>query len=298
MTFLQIRYFIEVATLKSVTKAADKLYVSEQAVSKQLKSLERELGFPLIYQSNRQTEMTSSGEKLFQIWEPMLLRTDAALAQIKRENNQTENILRIGILEYENVLGMVMPLLAEYGKAHPERQIEILTGSPKRLLDYAKTGQIDLLITFSAELPDTISLDWVYVFHRMHLAIIMSASHPLAAKKDLDITDLKDECFFILEENHSIKAQESILSHCRSKGFEPRVRFFKSPESIQVELMLGKGVTLSFIDLFRNSSHSLVSIPTPYKSGHEATHLVCASLTKENKQIAGRLADMLREKQL
>ncbi|MCC8082377.1 MAG: LysR family transcriptional regulator [Lachnospiraceae bacterium] len=294
MTFLQVRYFVEVSMRKSMTRAAEYLYVSEQAVSKQLKSLEREMGFPLIYMNKRQLELTAAGEILFQIWEPMLKRMDTALLRIRQENDRRESILRLGALEYENVVNKLMPVLAEYAKEHSEHQIEIMTGSPRQLFEYAHSGEIDLMLTFSTELPDIVSREDVYAVRDMQLAVILPGKHPLADKENFSFQELREENFFILERNHSMTAQDEVSLHCRLMGFEPKMKTFNSPESIEVSLMHNNGVSVGFMELFHNHSGRLKMLPIEYPKHVKPTQLVFVSLDQRNTPEAKRLAEMLR----
>jgi len=294
MTFLQVRYFIEVSIRKSITRAAEYLYVSEQAVSKQLKSMERELGFPLIYVNKRQVEMTSAGKELFQIWEPMLKRMDTALSRIQQENDRMGSILRLGVLEYENVINQLMPVLAEYAKEHSENPIEIVTGSPKQLFEYAQNDEIDLMLTFSTEIPDNTLHERLYPVSDMKLAVILPQNHPMIDKENFDFMDLREDIFCILSSNHSLVAQDAVCRHCRSMGFEPKMKFFNSPESIEVFLMHHNGVSVGFMDLFHNHSGSLKMIPIDYLLHVNPTRLAFVSLEQKNVAVAKRLAEMLK----
>lgn len=65
MTPLQIKYFLSVATTKSITKSAQELYVSVSAIGKQLVALEKEIGVVLLNRSNRGTELTEAGIEFF-----------------------------------------------------------------------------------------------------------------------------------------------------------------------------------------------------------------------------------------
>ncbi len=293
MTFLQIRYFLEVKKQKSFTKAAAALFVSEQAVNKQVKSLEKELGCRLFYVENHKLSLSPAGEILFPIWAPLIKRTDAALERIQKEQDPGSRTLRIGVLEYGFVMDLVMPVLAEYGKAHPQVQVEILSGNPRHLMDYARDGRVDFILTWSAELPDSLPMQSVYHIHQLHLGLIFSANHPLAEKEDVTLSDFKDDYFFLLEKNHSLQAQNLVMSHCRALGFEPSVKYFSSPESIEINLMHQRGVSLAFLELYRNSGNHLRFLPIPDAELVSTIHLCLGALDAKHVPIAKELSKML-----
>ncbi len=296
MTFLQIRYFLEVKKQKSFTKAAEQLFVSEQAVNKQVKSLEKELGCRLFYSENHKLELSPAGEILFPIWAPLVKRTDAALERIKNEINPGTHTLRIGVLEYGFVMDLVMPVLAEYGKNHPQYQVEILSGNPRHLVDYARDGRIDFILTWSAELPDVMAFHSVYNIHQLHLGLIVSANHPLSKREDVNLLDFKDDYFFLLEKNHSLQAQTLVISHCRALGFEPNVKYFSSPESIEINLMHQRGVSLAFLELYRNSGKQLRFLPIADAELVTSIYLTMGALDAKHTPIAKELSQMMLAK--
>lgn len=294
MTFLQVRYFLEVAKRKSLTQAANYLCISEQAVSKQLKSMEKELEIQLFYVEKKQIVLTTAGRQLFQVWEPMLMRTDATLRQIYYENNFEKNSLRMGVLEYNHIVNGIIPMLADYEKAYIGHQIEIITGCPANIFRYAQNGQIDLMLTFSTEIPENISPDWIFTVYEMQPCIVLSQKHPLAVKEKLQLSDIKDETICVLAESHSLIAKERVCAHCRSSGFEPRINFFASPESIEVNMLHNGGVYTGFKEVFRNIADGLKVFPIPYPANAEPTRLTCVSLSKKNAQTAKKLANLLK----
>ncbi len=293
MTFLQVRYFVEVAKRKSLTGAANYLCISEQAVSKQLKSMEKELGIQLFYVKKKQVVLTTAGIQLFQVWEPMLMRTDAALQQIYYENNHGKRSLRMGVLEYNHIINSIIPVLADYEKTYTGQQIEILTGCPAYIFHYAQNGQIDLMLSFSTEIPENISPDWIFPVCEMQPCIVLSQNHPLAAKEELRLSDIRDENICVLSENHSLKEKEHVCAHCRSSGFEPKISFFASPESIEVNMLHNGGVYTGFKELFRNFADGLKIFPISYPANAEPTRLVCVSLSRKNAATAKKLANLL-----
>ncbi len=291
MTFLQIKYFVETAKENSYTRTAKNLFVSQQAVNKQIKALEQELGFKLFESEGKKLRLTEGGRKLFALWEPMLRQTEDVIRETRKNQNQKETILRIGLLEYEKIKEMVLPWLIEFGEEYPRVRMEITAASPAKLRTMAEDSETDLLCTLSSELPRSCKNHEMVTVKPLELSIILAQSHPLAKKDILNIEDLKDETIFIFSNSHSEDAQKQILSHFREKGFVPEVKFFRSQESMEVELMMGKGITTGFGDVFKNAGGRLKFYPMPYrKKGVPArvvligvTSLGCAAVRKIQK---------------
>lgn len=273
MTFLQVRYFIEAARQQSITKAAEKLYVSQQAVSKQIKALEQELRFPLFSVQKKQLMLTVEGARMRDLWEELLFRMDEEIRIIQGEREQKERLVRIGILEYDAVKDLTLPLLAQYGSGNPDIQIEVVSGNPAYIKQLAKEKKADLIVTYSTEIPKELICHQRCLLKTVQLSIILSKNHPLAERKELSLTDIADETIFIFEDSHSADAQKKILGHFHSYGIEPKVKYFKSWESMEIEIMAGKGIATGFREFFRNQYGGLKFYPIAYLQKDEPAQI-------------------------
>ena len=103
MTITQIQYFLTAAELRSFTKAASRLYVSQQAVSRQIQALEEELTFPLFLRVNRQVELTEEGEILFQMWKRQVEETEEVIRNA-RDGYRGRERIRVGIADMNQIV--------------------------------------------------------------------------------------------------------------------------------------------------------------------------------------------------
>jgi len=87
MNTFYLKTFIEVVNLKSISKAAEKLFVSQPAVSKQIQSLEKDFGFPLIIRKGKNIEATKEGKNLYKDVINLLNLEDEILNKYNKENN-------------------------------------------------------------------------------------------------------------------------------------------------------------------------------------------------------------------
>ena len=179
MTFLQIKYFVETAKENSYTRTAKNLFVSQQAVNKQIKALEQELGFKLFESEGKKLRLTEGGRKLFALWEPMLRQTEDVIRETRKNQDQKETILRIGLLEYEKIKEMVLPWLIEFGEEYPRVRMEITAASPAKLRTMAEDSETDLLCTLSSELPRSCKNHEMVTVKPLELSIILAQSQNL-----------------------------------------------------------------------------------------------------------------------
>ncbi len=97
MELRQLEYFYNVAKLKNVTRAAEKLNVAQPSVTASIKKLENELNTQLFIREHKQMKMTEEGKLFFVKAEDILSRIDDTLAEIKDMTRDRKGTLRIGI---------------------------------------------------------------------------------------------------------------------------------------------------------------------------------------------------------
>ncbi|KKW77944.1 LysR family transcriptional regulator [Acinetobacter sp. AG1] len=136
-----LKFFYYVALYESVTVAAENLFVTQSAVSKQLKNLEESLGLVLFIRENRKLALTSDGKQLFDCCQQIFQQIEQCLLQIRQYNKKDQNL----ILSCESTLAMkwLIPRLAHFKQLYPEFDVILLTGGGR--VDFT-TQDIDLAL--------------------------------------------------------------------------------------------------------------------------------------------------------
>ena len=123
MTHTQLKGFLTIAKCRSFTAAADRLYISQSALSQQMKALERELGFSLFDRSARQVTLTEAGRSFYQSalkMEELFIHAIAEGQQLQKMHQQHLKRLRIGCLGdqfyqiWQDLSRIAMPLAEQY----------------------------------------------------------------------------------------------------------------------------------------------------------------------------------------
>ena len=164
--------FLSAAEHLNFTRAAEEQCISQTAVSQQIKLLEQELGYALFVRGKRGVSLTPAGEVFYRQCRQLMIRYNDAAAQGKNE------------------LWTIVSQIRKYHRQHPEAEIEFQLGSNQSLLSSLAEGQLDMAVLsgFGVELGK--GLD-----SRVTLSdpcmVMISASHPLAAKKEIHPRELK-----------------------------------------------------------------------------------------------------------
>lgn len=134
-----LKFFYYVARYQSVTEAAEKLFVTQSAVSKQLKSLEDSLGIEIFFRERRMLKLTQDGEVLFECCQQIFPQIETCLVHLKEKNKTKKNL----ILSCEPTIAMkwLIPRLANFKQQFPDIEVSLLTGGGE--VDF-NVQQIDL----------------------------------------------------------------------------------------------------------------------------------------------------------
>ena len=160
MNLYQLHSFVTVISEGSMTGAADKLYLTQPAISQQIRNLEEELGVELLVRGVRQIKPTLQGEILYDYAKKILQLTQQAETSIKSMGAQLEGDLRVGTL---NSLGVsfMSPIISRLLKHNPKLSVTIDYDLGDKLIEGFLEGNLEIVILpetkvqFGKELKDT-----------------------------------------------------------------------------------------------------------------------------------------------
>ncbi len=148
MNLQQLTTFCTVISEGSMTAAADKLFLTQPAVSQQIRNLEEELGVEILVRGTRQVKPTLQGQLLYDYAKRILHLTQQAQVAIQTISQEVSGELRIATL---NSIGlyMISPIIGLFLKHNTGLRIQLVYGSGERIIRDMKNHQVDLVI-----LPD------------------------------------------------------------------------------------------------------------------------------------------------
>lgn len=249
-TFKQIQTFLEVARQRSVSKAAERLFVTQPAVSMQIRQLEDAFGLALIEPTGRNIQLTHAGE-IF------LTHATAAMSQFKDlEAQMAEHVGlkqgRFDLAVVSTAKYFVPMLLVRFGKLHPGIHVQLSIDNRENVLGLLARSEADLVIMGRA--PSHLECQ-AKPFATNPLAIVAPPDHPLARRKNLPFSALADYKFVVREEGSGTRAAMQRLFE-ENKTVLQVVMAMPSNETIKQAVMAGMG--LSFLSM-RTVRHELAS---------------------------------------
>jgi DNA-binding transcriptional LysR family regulator len=267
MDIRQLNYFYEVAKHKSFTKASAVLHLTQPSLSKMVKSLEEELEMELIDRSSRQIVLTEAGEIVFEQSKMILDSLDNLSAELYNLMNLKKGKIKIGI---PPVIGFLFfpKIIKKFQVLHPQIQIQMVEHGANRVQQQVRDGLLDIGVVV---LPINEEEFEIVSFLSEQLMLFVHSNHPLAARKKVEMKELKNESFILFKEGFTL--HDRVIQECELAGFHPKVSY----ECSQWDFMSGMigenlGISIFPESLAKKTDQNIKAIPIvnptlPYKLG-------------------------------
>ncbi len=240
MELSQLEVFLTVAREHRFSRAAEKLYRTQSAVSQTIRKLEQEIGEPLFDRTSRDGVLTDAGRVLQEYAEKLLnLRQDAQEALVEMRQLQKGNLV---IAANEFTALYLLPVLAEFRRLYPTIRITVKRSLGSRIPDDLLKHNVELgVLSYDPQEPQLQST----VVYLDELAFVVPPGHPLASAQDVSVRQLGAESF----------VAHIVASPYRDKVIEA-FRRHKTPLHMDVELP-----TLQAIKRFVSMGNGVALVP-------------------------------------
>ncbi len=289
--FKQMQYFIAVVETQSFTKAADKCYISQSAISQQIKALEDELKVKLLTRNKRSFTLTPPGEYFYEHCKNILDEVDE-LCQRTRELEEDENILKIGYLRgYPGK--ELKEAMMEFSCLYPHVSIELKRGNHEELYNYLISGQANLVVSDQRR---AFHDDYVN-YHLLHMEcyIEISTNHPLSQKDYLDVQDLKKETCILVASKQQQDIEQEFYENII--GLKCHYIFANDIEEARLLVAINQGyMPIEHARKQKKQQENIKIIPLQ-KNHNQLQRNYCAFWKKDKTQYyIEEFADILRDK--
>src|SRR6266542_4136188 len=285
----QLAAFCAVVEKKSFSQAAERLGVTQPAVSLQIRALEKRLGVQLLDRSGRRVELTEAGARLYRNAQRLLAVEEQLLDELG-EDERLAGRLELGASTGPG--GSVVPvLLGELYRRHPDVSVALTVADTHRVVELVADRALELGVVGFARRHRSVTFE---VLFRDEVVLACPPGHPFAGKT-IALDDLKSETLILMQEGAGVR--EAIEDELRAHGARLRdfdvllaTRRWEAPVDVvgrwselptdaeivpgdaEVLLALGGGSTIDTAKrVSAESGLPLVCVPTTY-SGAEWTH--------------------------
>ena len=186
MTITQVQYACEIARRGSMTRAAEQFYISQPALSEQIKALEIELGCALFQRSSHGTKLTEAGERFCKYAEPVISAWKALEQNCAELKNKPHSRVHIGFGVRARSNGLFEPIMSFFD-SHPEISVSFTTDMNENFPEAIEAGRMDIAIgrLYAQQMTKLTGRIAIFPLLTEPQCILMSRDDPLSAEPKL-----------------------------------------------------------------------------------------------------------------
>ncbi len=261
MTDLQIAYFLKVTEHMSFTKAAEELFVSQPSVSRQIRHLEKELGYQLFDRHNKNTITLTPAGMVFRDSFRKMKEDLAATFSAAEEVSLKEHLqISIGIGEGWDFCREIQNFRMHVADIYPQAQIHLIQESFCRLRQMVLNGEVDAVVCTTTSIQ---SFDQLLLMPIGATYSTFYISRQLLAESGYEKPGLKELADFpllMLPEAEASVSIQIVLMQFMAKHLRPEIKHLPNRSSIYQAVLLGEGFTPMDEKMFFAKDERLISV--------------------------------------
>ncbi|NAW68841.1 LysR family transcriptional regulator [Vibrio sp. V27_P1S3P104] len=240
MDIKALRYFVELVNQQSFTRASEQLYVTQPTISKMIRSLEIEVGQPLLHREGRRFWLTEAGEIVYQRAGEIIAQLTQLDAELIDLNQLQRGQLRLGIPPM--VGHLYAGLIRQYRQVYPNVEMTIVEYGGRKIEQAVLDGELDVAITMLSQHAEqnlnTLVLDNYPIY------AVLPNSSPWKDMPKLNWSMLKNEPFYLYTQEFTLS--DYVQSLCKQQGFIPQIAARSSQWDFLVALVKN-GIGVAFL---------------------------------------------------
>ena len=264
-----LNYFLAVADTLHFRKAAEKLYISQPGLSRQIRQMEDDLNVKLFERNNRNVSLTPAGLYLKKEVALLLKTLENTLAHVKLLDEGAEGKIKLGYVG-STMQNVIPDLLVAFRKHYPDVRFSLKEMYNMRQIEALLSQDIDVGFVRLNEVPDELNIKPVF---EDTFSLVLPIDHTLSSNNFTSLSQLKSESFILFEKEYSPAYYKSVMSIFDYGKFIPLVShttvhantIFKLVENgfgiaiVPTSLKLGYDMPIKFIELSKIPQRTILS---------------------------------------
>ncbi len=237
-----LRYFLMVAEELHFRKAAEKLYISQPGLSRQIRQLEELLGTSLLDRNKKKVSLTRAGEYLKEEVEFLLNHIEVTSRQLRLIGEGHSGEVRIGFLG--SAMQQVIPdLLVKLQQQYPDIRTSLEELSNNAQLNAILKDRLDIGFVRLARVPEGLDIRPVF---EDSFSLVLPEDHWCSAEAFRNIGQFSEENFILFAQDYSPLYYDTVMSICEQEGFSPTVSH-KSVHAQTIFKLVENGLGISIV---------------------------------------------------
>ena len=237
----RLRYAVAVADELNFTRAAERLGVSQQVLSEQIRRLEDELGLQVFDRTTRRVRVTSHGRQILDEARAVVGAADALRDRARRLASAQAGVVRLG---YSRSTAFdTAPLVSAVTEARPELRVEVREVPSRQLPQALRDGDVDVALLRWADDTDQL---FAHTLRRLRSGVILRAGDALAGRAEVALDDLAGRSLVMHRREDAPARHDATLAACAEAGVEPEIVTARLPfDPLFTDVAEGRGVQIA-----------------------------------------------------
>ncbi len=264
MELRNLASFVAVAEQLSFVRAAERLHLSQPALSAQIQKLEEEIGVQLLFRNKRTVKLTDAGRVFLLEARATLARAQQAVERVQKADRGEIGRLRIGFVS-SAALAIVPAIAVAFRRQFPEVTLDLMNLRTSSQLKSLVNKHIDVGFLRLPVAHDELDIT---VIHREPFVVVLPSEHALAKKKQIRLADLRSERFVAYGRRWAPGFYDAVVQMCTGQGFSPNITQETGEMYTAIALVAaGAGVAILPKTVVLAQSQGVVMKPLPLSAG-------------------------------
>lgn len=238
-----VQSFLAIATEGGFNKAAEKIYISQPNLSRNIARLEKELGTKLFDRSQKRAVLTPAGNIYFAAFRKMVYCMEQAKEQVKTLENEARSLIRIGYVNGWNVSGWIQPVLQALREKCPDDRAALEACGMADLSSRLSLGQLDLMITLKDRADSVYGAEAAGIGYASDLILYSREFFEKDGGK-VRPEDFRNALFLLPADGREEFRKQYVRDIGAAYGFLPNIQTMNNMESVLMNVENGLGVTI------------------------------------------------------
>ena len=245
MNLNQLEYFVTAAETLNFTRAAAKCYISQTAMTQQIRALEKTVGTALFLRDNHHVELTAAGKVLLNEAHLILERSNEALRMARLASEGIAGEITIGFIRGYGQSDL-FDTIRSFHRTYPNIKIRLMKENSSILMNALEKKECDVVFSIASKNVNPLIFEHRYLKSYPVMGVLY-ADHPLSFRSFLTYGDLEKECFIMMQPSDRSRDQmeESMLIYERG-GYLPNVAAVEGDQE-KLLLMISAGMGISLL---------------------------------------------------
>jgi DNA-binding transcriptional LysR family regulator len=221
MEFHQLRYFVAAAEELSMSRAAERVHVSQPALSRQIALLEDEIGVLLFDRVKKRIHLTDAGRFFLGKARQLLCDAESGIQRTREEFGGVRRTLRLGFIG-PFLDDLVTPAVREFQQRHAKSKVSLFDLPPSAQIERLRKHELDAAILGNIEDHERAEFS-IRRISKHKMAVVLPEDHKLAGRKSIKLAELKIDEWVSLSDTFFPGRREFLTNIGQQAGFLPRI---------------------------------------------------------------------------